>query len=868
LTNNCSIYRFIIGCLLIIVVMLFAAPSVVAQQDTLSVAADSLALPDDSLKKPLGKPRIIRVDDSMGEDPVFYSAQDSIYTDLRTKKVHLYRDAKVTFGTTTLTSDYMVIDLDGKEVMATFTLDEEGKRRGEPVFEDGGQEVKAASIRFNFETKKAKIEETRIRQEESFLYMETAKRHANEEIHFRNGRFSTCDLDYPHFHFQLTKAVLVPNKRIVTGASNLWLNGVPTPLTLPFGFFPTGNKERTRGIVFPQIIPVSQYGFGVQDLGFYTPLGKNFETTFMGTLFSRGTWGLGNTTSYNVRYRYQGSARLDYQRLKQPFPGKNSTNKITLTWMHNQDAKSNPYWRFGANVNFISDNQTQNTLDPQNSNYFSNTFQSSITLNRLFPGKPYNLGMKVGVSQSTQTKNMFFDLPKVNFNVSRIYPFKVFRKNPIGGERWYEKIGLIYGLEARNQGNVHDSLFSSSYSNLIMDRFLNGVRNNFELTTTLKAFNGTLNFTPSITYTNFINFQSTERRWDSTTNQTVLDSVSGVFMGQNLSVRINATNAIYSMYRMIGLKNVRFRNVTRPNVGFTYIPNMTNHRTKFAGQNGNLVTYSPFENSLYREGPNSAQGLITFGINSVTDMKMPSKRDSTGMKRIALIEGLSLTGRYDILADSMNLSNMDLSIRLRPLQFLSIVAGATFSPYDWDDATNAVRKDYALSARGKLGRFVNYRIATDLTLTNKEGQKILNETQSKLQENWTADFDYYALFPNQVIDFRIPWKLNFSHNLNWQVDNPAFNPQGKGFRYVQTLSVSGELSLTARWLIASRAVFDINTAKFTTMSVDIHRNLHCWKLSFFWIPVGGNRSFLLRIAADANMLRDVKWEFRKPPIFF
>lgn len=863
LTKNCSIAQIILVYLLIIITLLFFNGYTLGQSDSTMVnPGDSLSTSGiDSLTV---KPRIYRVDDSMDE-PIFYSAKDSIYSDLREKKVHLFTEAKITFGTTVLTADYMVVDLEKNEVTATYTLDADSNRVGEPLFVDSGQEVKAAKMRFNFDTKKAFIEETRIQQDESFLYMERAKRQENEEIHFEKGRFSTCDLDYPHFHFQLSRAVLVPEKRIVTGPANLWINGVPTPLALPFGFFPTSSGKK-RGLVFPQIIPVSQNGFGLQDLGFYTPIGQNFETIFFGTIFSRGSWGLANQTNYNIRYKSQGSARIDFLQLKQPFPSENKLNKFTLNWTHTQDTKANPYWRFGASVNFVSDNNTQNTLDPLSENVFNNALQSSITVNRLFPGKPYNLGLKVGANQNSQTGNIFMDAPTLNFTMSRIFPFKIFRsKKAVGSEKWFEKIGFTYNAEVKNQANINDSLFTSQYANLIGSRFLNGVNHQMNLTTTLKAFNGTLNFTPTVNYTNFWNFQATERRYNPGTNQTEIDSLSGFFMGQNLSVQLNMTNSIYSLYRIVGLKNVRFRNVTRPTIGFRYVPSLTNHRTAFVGPNGNAVTYSPYENSLYKEGSNRDQGLITFGLNSVLDMKFPSKRDSTGTKSLGLIEGLSVTGSYDLLKDSMQLSDLNLQLRIKPIQQISIVAGGIFSLYDWDDSTGISRKEFAISERNKLGRFINWNINTTFTLTSREGQKIKNENEKLLKENWNQDFNQYAMFPHQVIDYRIPWQINLTHTVNWRyptVNNPAPD------NITHTLAYNAELSLTPRWRISTNGTYDLNRGEFTQVLVNIHRNIHCWSLNFRWNAVGPFTGFVLSISANASMLRDVKYDFRKPPLFF
>lgn len=825
---------------------------------------------NDSIQAKL-KPRIIKVDSSM-EEPVYYSAVDSIYSDLRTKKVYLYGDAHVKYATTTMTADYMVIDLDKKEVLATYTLDKDSNRVGEPHFKDGDQEMTAASIAYNFDTKKAYIEEVRTHQEEGYLYMEVAKRQANEDIHFRKGRFSTCSLDEPHYYFQLTKAVMVPNKRIVTGTANLWIKGVPTPVAVPFGFFPL-NSQKKKGLVFPKLSPVSQYGIGIQDIGFYTPIGKNknVETTFYGSIYSHGVWGLANETNYNKRYKCNGSFRVDFQQFRGDFVDTFLHNKLTLTWKHVQDPKSNPYWRFGSDVNFISDNNTKNKINPVNPQYFNNSFKSSITINRMFPGKPVSMGMKLGVNQSTQTKNMFFELPTFNINVNRIYPFKIFRKNTAGKERWYEKIGFNYGFEAKNQATLTDTMFKKPYQSMIGKQFLNGVYHNMNLVTTVKAFKGALNISPSVTYQNYWNFQKTDRYWDTTSMSVKYDTTQGFFVGQNLNMNVNLSSAFYSFYRVAGLKNVRFRHVARPTLGFSYIPNLTKYITANVGQNGASVQYSPFERSLYKVGGTKDQALITFGLSNVIDMKFPSKRDSTGTKRVALIEGLSFNGSYDLLKDSMKLSDINMALRLRPLKMMSVVAGAVYSPYNWIDSTGRTTKDFAITKRKRLGRYTSFNVATTFTFTNKEGQKILSETQDQLNKNWNQDYGYFTLHPNEIIDFRIPWKLDISHNLAYRVNTnrTALNP--KKDNIVQTVSFNGQISITQRWLIMMDGSYDITDGRFTNIGVKLSRNLHCWNLTFQWYPLRGvnnsGSSFVLTIQANASLLRDLKQSFQKPPLF-
>lgn len=860
--NNLSISGFIH------VILLIITSFGVRQSD--AIAQDSPATSNNSLSdsSKIEKPRVVYRKELLGET-LFYSAKDSITADIKGKKLYLFNEGKLEYGTIILTANYMVVDLDKKEVKATYTVDSLGNRKGEPIFRDGQEEVKASSLHFNFESKRAIIEETRIKQDETSLFMQIAKRQANEEIHFRKGRFSSCDLDEPHFHFQLSEAVLVPNERIVAGPSNLWINGVPTPITLPFAYFPT-KKQAQTGLLFPEIIPASANGFGFQNLGYYFPINDQWNTSVFGTVFSRGSFGFANETNYNVRYKFNGNIRLDYMNFRRPFPADTLRNqKIGIRWSHKQDAKANPYWNFMGNVNFQSDNNPQLTLNPLDQNVFNNAVQSNITLNRNFPGKPYTLGMRVGVNQNSRTRNMFVDLPTVNFNMSRVHPFKSLRsKTAIGPEKWFEKIGLTYSGELRNQGNFGDSLLTRQYINLLPDRFLNGMNHQFTLTSNVQLFGGNLNIVPNVSYTNFMNFQSVRPVWNNEQQAIIKDSLSGVFLGHNASLRLNATTTIYSMFQLIGNKNVRFRNVTRPNIGYSFVPVLNQVKTTF-GPSGQPIRFTAHSESLYRNASTNDQSLINFGLTHITDMKMPSKRDSTGMKRINLIEGLSMNGSYDMLRDSFKLSDINMQLRFKPLQFWNIVASSNISLYDWVDSTGRAVNRLALSreVNPKIGRIMRFDIASTFTFTSKDGQKIMGETAQRLKENWNQDYQYFMMRPYEVMDFRIPWRINLSYNLAWNRNTNItdFNPERGNI--IQTLTYQADLTLTPRWMVSSRGTFDAKQMRFSTVTLDLHRNLHCWNMSFFWIPVGFNKSFVLRIAANASMLRDLKYEFRRPPAF-
>ncbi|TNF50351.1 MAG: LPS-assembly protein LptD, partial [Bacteroidetes bacterium] len=307
----------------------------------------------------------LRLDDDSFSEIIKYSARDSLFTDLKNEQIHLYGAAKVDDGQIQMTAGYILIDLKKNEVLASYRLDEDSNKVELPSFSDGSEPITASTIRYNFDTEKGYIEELTIKQDESFIYMGIAKRHPNEEIHFKNGRFTTCDLEEPHYHFQLSKAILIPEERIVTGPMNLYVAGIPTPLGLPFSVIPQ-QKERTHGLLFPELVPLSSYGFGFQNLGYYIPINDHLQTSAYINLYSRGSWGIRNDLDYAKRYGYRGNLDIGFQQFRLGFPSDARNNKVSVFWKHTKEPKSNPYWNFGANVNFISDNQSKNNLDPLN----------------------------------------------------------------------------------------------------------------------------------------------------------------------------------------------------------------------------------------------------------------------------------------------------------------------------------------------------------------------------------------------------------------------------------------------------------------------------------------------------------------------
>jgi lipopolysaccharide assembly outer membrane protein LptD (OstA) len=485
--------------------------------------ASSQEVPDTTKKQ-----RIYRQDDSM-ENIVYYSCTDSITSDFKTDKITMYGEAQVKYDGIILTADLIEMDTEKKEVYAIYTLDENGERVGIPKFEDGADSFTAASIRYNFDSEKGYIEELKTQKDEMYLHMGVAKRHTNEQIHFTQGKFTTCELDEPHFHFQLSKAVMVPDERIATGPMNLWVKGIPTPLGLPFSVIPTKDKE-TAGLMFPMVVPVSQFGFGFQDLGYYFPIKKseNVQTTFYGSLYSKGTFEIRNQTDYKKRYKYGGNLNLGYSSFRQPFPADTvRAQKITVQWNHRQETNANPYWNFNSRVNFLSDNNGQTNLDPLSNQYFQNTFNSDINLVRSFPGKPVTMGLKAGLKQNSASGNMDLDLPVFNVNVNRFFPFKVFRNNNVGSRKFQdavEKLGVRYSLESKNRGVFGDTLLQQRRFDLIQNQFQNGISQDIGIYYPIQLFNLTLTMNTSANYRMRLNFQSIDRSYDPVQDVQIVDT--------------------------------------------------------------------------------------------------------------------------------------------------------------------------------------------------------------------------------------------------------------------------------------------------------------------------------------------------------
>ena len=817
----------------------------------------------------------LTVDDEDMDSPIFYSAEDSIYADLRNEVIHLYGNAKVDNGEVRLDAGYIMIDMNSKEILAKYRYDEDSTKIERPKFTDGSDEILAETVRYNFDTKKAFIEEVAIQQDENFLYMGVAKRQSNEEVHFLKGRFTSCNLEEPHYHFQLSKAVLVPNKRIVSGPMNLWLLGVPTPIGLPFSIIPQ-MEDKTNGLMFPEIVMPSTYGFGVRDLGYYLPINDNFQTTFYGSLYSRGSWGIRNKTDYNVRYKFNGSLNLSFDQFRRGFPDTTSLNKTSVVWSHRKDVKSSPYWTFTSNVNFQSDNNTKNSLDPNNENYFNNTLSSDINISRKFPGKPFLMGGKLSLRQSSLSQNISLSSPVINANMTRIFPFKKLVKSTgklKGFKDMARQFSITYNFEGKNQALFQDTLLRDRNYAEIGDKFKNGISQDVRLATTASLFKSILKITPSLDYTNTLNFQQIQKKYDSVNDSLIIEKRQELGMAQSVRFGASATTVLYSYYKFVGKNKPQLRHLMTPSICYSYIPNL-NPVDEYIDGNNKTQTYSRFEQSIYANNTTRDQNIISFGVNNTFQWKRESDKDTVdGFKRVQLVDAFSIRSSFDFKDTLRPLRDFAFSLRTSPFEFVNVVANATLSPYQWNDTTGAItniNKDYAWTHRTgleRLGRFTRFEITTSFTLTSKKGRERLKNAVDNIGENWNADFNYYYLNPEQFLDFEIPWKATFSHVFNLTRNTNLTETNPDTYTQVQTLMFQGDVSFTKRWKISTRTNFDLKEGKITNARVSLNRDMHCWALSFDWTPIGLNQSFVFSLRSTSPFLQDIPINLRRPPTF-
>lgn len=798
------------------------------------------------------------------EDVVEYDAKDSLFFDLERNKVFLYGSAVIKYQKIKIEAAYVEIDFNTKTLFASGLPDSTGKIRGTPVLTEGSRSYRSNTMRYNFESKRGMISQVITQEGDGFLHGRIVKKMEDDVTNVKDGSYTTCNLDHPHFEFRYQKAQVIPNQKIVTGPVYLTIEDVPLPLIVPFGLFPN-KKGQTSGILMPTWGESAERGFYLENGGYYWGINDFFELYLRGDIYTRGSWAIKPNLNYRKRYKYSGSfnfslasnilgteGTLNYQK----------SSDFAIRWSHSQDAKAHPTSRFSANVNIVT--SKFNRFNPvSTSNYLSNTFSSSISYQTSFTGK-YFLNAGLQHSQNTLTRSVTLTTPDVSFNVNRFYPFR--RKNRVGAIRWYENININYVMNARNEITTIDSMLFKPET---LDKFRNGIKHSIPISSSLKVLK-VFNMTNSANFTERWYFQRIEQSWVE--KKIRYDTIAGFKAVRDFDFRSSLSTTVYGLLQFKRGLLRAIRHVMYPSVGFSIRPDFGAAQWGYWGEVqrdtlGNMQRYSYYQNSLYGIPPDGKSGSFNFSISNNLEVKLRSKKDTiSGMRKVKLIEGFSISTSYDLARDSLRWSGVNASGRTTLLKNLQVQYSGQWSLYALDTTGRMINRfvwDTDRKILRKENTSWNFTMSYTINSSTLAKDNPAADSGPPVSRYGTDDeLEQIAIYPGEFIDWNQPW--NFSFNYSLRLIN-QYSVRYKKFenQTVQTLSFNGDINLTPKWKIVFNSGYDFEGKRISYTSFSFHRDLHCWEMRFSWIPIGGLKSWNFQINAKSSLLQDLKLTRKK-----
>lgn len=851
-----------------------------------SLGMDSLAADTTKKKEPL-------------DAPVIYEASDSI---VFTKEgyAHLYGEGKVNYQNIELTSAVITMNMDSSTVYATGVTDTAGVETGSPIFKDGETPYESKIMRYNFKTKKGFINSIVTQQGEGYVTSEEGKKGANDEIYMRHGKYTTCDNhEHPHFYLKLSMAKVRPKKNVVFGPAQLVVEDVPLPIAVPFGFFPF-NSSYSSGFIMPTYGDEMNRGFYLRDGGYYFAISDQMDLKVLGEIFTKGSWGLSAASNYNKRYKFSGSFNASYLVTKtgeKNMPDYSVSKDFRIQWSHRQDAKANPNSSFSASVNFATSSYDRSSLsslyNPQQ--YSQNTKASSVSYSRNFPEIGLNISGAFNITQNTRYSSLSMTLPDVNISLNRIYPFK--RKKSAGDERWYEKISLQYTGSITNSISTKDNLLFKTP----LTQWENGMQHKIPVSATFNLFKY-INIVPSFNYTERWYLRKVKQSYDASPtsrDHVKRDTINGFnrLYDYNLSLQMNTK--LYGMYKPLFMKSkeLQIRHVFTPTVSYTYTPDFGKSRYgyydtyTYTDEDGEVrtVEYSPYEGAVYGyPGKNMSQN-ISFSIDNNIEMKMKSDKDTTGYKKISLIDQLGASLSYDVA--NKRWSDLSMNLRLKLTKSYTFNMNASFATYayQFDENGNIVVGDRTEWSYGRFGRFQGYSGSFSYTLNNdtfkklfgkkdedeknkdkegKEGgedEETEEETEEQNNNSNMRKTEKASVDSDGYLAFKLPWSVSLSYSYSIREDRSKdINIKTMRYPYSLThsLNVSGNFKIGSRWNMTYSTGYDFTSKEMSMTTLNITRDLHCFNMSC-GLVFGPFTSYNFSIRANSSMLTDaLKWDQR------
>lgn len=832
------------------------------------------------------------------ESPVKYSAQDSLVYFAGTKSAYLYGSSTVDYQNMKLTSDKIYTSLDSSLIRATGTADSTETKglRGIPHFTMGSDDYDSDTIAFNFKSKRGLIRDVYTQQEEGYLTGERAKRDSTGTIYLKHGRYTTCDDPHPDFYISLSRAKVRPGKDVVFGPAHLVVADVPLPLVVPYGFFPF-SKKYSSGFIMPSYGDEQSRGLYLRDGGYYFAISDKVDLKLLGEFYTRGSWGVSAASNYKKRYRYNGSFYFSFQNTTtgdKGMPDYSKQESFKIQWSHRQDAKANPFSTLSASVNFATTSYERNNLNsmynPQTMTQSTRT--SSVSWSTNFSSIGMSLSATTNLAQNMRDSTITLGLPDLNVSISRFYPFK--RKHSSGKSRWYELISMSYTGQLSNTITAKEDYIMKS--DLARD-WRNGMQHKIPINANFTVFKY-INVVPHLNLTDRMYANKVVRSWDETTQTEVRDTINGFHNIYNWDLGISMSTKVYGFWipnkKVFGDKIQAIRHVVTPSVSFSYSPDFSAHRYGYyetyqktdADGNVSLVEYSPYQGSLYGVPGKGKSENISWSLSNNLEMKVKSDKDSTGYKKLSIIDELGLSMSYNAAAPVQRWSDLGMTLRLKWWKHYTFNMSSSFATYAYelDDNGKPFVGNHTEWGQGRLPRFRGTSQNVSFTLNPEQLRKWFSRDKDDDEDEYDDGEGVDTRIESNVDDdmergkhaakkktsgiaetdedgymvFSMPWSLTFGYGITMRENTSGkFNTKRMRYPYkfTQTLNVSGNLRISDGWNINFSSGYDFENKKASMTTASLSRDLHCFNMSAS-IVLAPYTSYNFTFRCNASTLTD------------
>ena len=815
---------------------------------------------------------------------ILYEATDTTSISPKEKLIRLYNNAKITYQDMEITSGIIIVDYDKNEIYAGRIKDSLGEYTQLPVFKQGQDEIRPDSLKFNMDTKKAIIFNSRTEEAGLNILSDKTKKENDSVYYMDRAKFTTsADIENPEYYFLLRKAKVIPGKKIITGPTNMYIADVPTPIGLPFAYFPISNK-RSSGIIFPSFGEQNSRGYFVQNGGYYLPINDNLDLTLLGDYYTNGSYGFRVENTYLYRYKFRGNLSFRFENLIQSergFPDYSKSSIYNLRWSHSQDSKSNPNSRFSASVNLGSSKYYQQSINQMNAaNFLNNSLSSSISYSKTFPGEPQvNMSLSATHSQNTNTQTINMTLPTLQTSVSRIYPFapKVGTKKGI-----IQNINFQYNLRGENRILTTDSLF---FKKEMFENAKSGFQHSIPISTNFKLLKY-FSFSTSANLQETWVFKTINREYDVELQEVITNENRGFdsFRTYNFSTSLGTT--VYGMYNFSEKSKIKaIRHVMRPSLSYGISPSFDKYYDSYEvisadGLTTSDIQYSRFEGSIFGLPNKNYASSVALSLNNNVEAKVVDKEsEENELKKVVILNNLNFSTSYNLAADSLRLSPVRMNGGTQLFKNkMNVNFGATFDPYALDENNNRIDK-FQINDGGGLFRLTSANLTFNYAFSSDNSDKDSERSQAAIDEsvrNGGRDDDLFGRamdtsteefskvdkekkekVPDNLYNYKIPWSLRMAYAVNYN------NTVGQNEISSHSLMFSGDIELSPKWSAGISSGYDFKNQGITYTQLRFERDLLSWRMNFSWIPFSTNKSWNFFIGIKSGMLSDIKYDKRR-----